>query len=758
MNPIQIITEISQSLNIPSNKVASTLKLLKDEGCTVPFIARYRKEATGAMDEVQIRDIDESFEAITEREKRRTYIMETIEKMKMMTPELKRKILNAATQTILEDLYAPFKSKKKTKAQIAKDFGLEPLSIKIFETKTLIAESELTKFVDGKNIKNTEEALSGATDIIIETFAHDTEVKERLRDHLWTSGKMTSEKKKDAEKIKDADKFRDFFEFTETLSSLKNPKSSHRFLAMRRGMTLKVLKMEIMSEIDFTVNLLKAKYFSQDKLAYSELLKNSAEKAYKTYIHNSLDLEIKTELKKIADAAAIDVFGTNLKDLLLSPYLGSKAIMGIDPGIRTGCKVVLISKTGKFLGDHVIYPFEPKNDVKGSKVILEKMIEMFDIEYIAIGNGTFGRETLEFVDQNIAPVKEGKVKATMVSEAGASIYSASDIARLEFPDKDVTVRGAISIARRFQDPLAELVKIDPKSIGVGQYQHDVNQIRLKKSLHGVVESCVNYCGVDLNTASAPLLSYISGIGPSVAENIVKYREKNKGIKNRAELLSVPRFTQKVFEQSAGFLRIYQSENPLDATFIHPERYSHIERWCQENKVKLSEIATDKELISKLENSEKLKKELGEYTFKDIIDSLKAPAQDPRTTFKSVDFDKRLKSFSDLKIGSWYQGVVNNITMFGAFVDVGIKESGLLHISQISNEFIENAMDKLKVGQELKVKVIDLDTDRKRISLSLKSEDQTIQAQTKSSTKNKPNVKPQTLQNNAFGGLKNFKIK
>ncbi len=483
-----------------------------------------------------------------------------------------------------------------------------------------------------------------------------------------------------------------------------------------------------------------------------------------------MDLEVKNELKKIADTAAISVFGINLKNLLLQPYLGSKAVLGIDPGVRTGCKVVIVDNTGKFMGDHVIYPFEPKNDKVGSAQILTKMVDMFKIEYIAIGNGTYGRETLEFVESHIPQVKDGKVKATMISEAGASIYSASDIARTEFPDKDVTVRGAISIARRFQDPLAELVKIDPKSIGVGQYQHDVNQVQLKNNLEAVVESCVNFVGVDLNTASAPLLSYVSGIGPSVAQNVVKYRDTNGGFKSRNDLLKVSRFTQKVFEQSAGFLRIYNGPHPLDGTFIHPERYPVLEEWVKAKKKDLKDLLSDGDLQNELANDKGLKEKIGDITLTDIVKCLRAPSQDPRTTFKSVEFTKGISELKDLKIGQWYNGVVTNIAMFGAFVDIGIKENGLLHISEMSDRFVENALDELKVGQEIKVRVLGIDMDRRRISLSCKADSQTegvtgtgAGAGPRKGGGQRPDSRPQMpsgpqFKNNAFAGLKNIQLK
>jgi len=766
----------TQKLGIPPQKIMATCKLLFEEECTIPFIARYRKEVTGGIDEVQIRDIQESYNEYVETEKRRIFILDAIKKMEALTPELERQIKAAVNLNQLEDIYAPYKSKKKTKAMIAKDNGLEPLSEMILkgtvDIRTILPDLE-EKFVKpslGK-IKDVQEAINGACDILIESFAHQFELKEKIRQYFWDSGVIKSSLRKDGDKIEESHKFKDFFEFSEPLSKIKDPKSSHRYMAMRRGMNLKVLKVdaEIMPEIG--VGLVEDTFFpKKNSLPNYDLLKKCAEKSYNNYIQPSLDLEIKNELKKIADTAAISVFGVNLKNLLLQPYLGSKAVLGIDPGVRTGCKVVIVDQTGKFLGDHVIYPFEPRNDKVGSAQILTKMIEMFQIEYIAIGNGTFGRETLEFVESHIPQVKDGKVKATMISEAGASIYSASDVAREEFPDKDVTVRGAISIARRFQDPLAELVKIDPKSIGVGQYQHDVNQVQLKNNLEAVVESCVNFVGVDLNTASAPLLSYVSGIGSSVAQNIVKYRDQHGGFKSRAELLKVSRYSQKIFEQSAGFLRIYQGKHPLDGTFIHPERYSTLETWVKEKNCELKDLLTDQNLQNELASDKNLKNSIGELTLTDIVKCLKAPSQDPRTTFKSVEFTKGISELKDLKIGQWYNGVVTNITMFGAFVDIGIKENGLLHISEMSDRFVENAMEELKVGQELKVRVLGIDMDRRRISLSCKADSQ-VEGVTGSSSgehsrgrsSNRNSDRPQIptgpqFKNNAFAGLKNIQLK
>lgn len=765
----------TQKLGIAPNKVMATCKLLFEEECTIPFISRYRKEATGNLDEVQIRDIQESYNEYVETEKRRAYVLEAIKKMEALTPELERQIKTATTLNQLEDIYAPYKSKKKTKAMIAKENGLEPLSEMILhgdkDIRTLVSELE-EKFVKpaaGK-IKDVQEAISGACDILIETFSHQVELKERVRQTFWDAGVMKASLRKDGDKVDEAHKFKDFFEFSEPLSKIKDPKASHRYMAMRRGMNLKVLKVDSEIPSEMGVGMVEDHFFpKKEALPNYEILKKCAEKSYNNYIQPSMDLEVKNELKKIADTAAISVFGVNLKNLLLQPYLGSKAVLGIDPGIRTGCKVVIVDHTGKFLGDHVIYPFEPRMDKVGSAQILTKMIEMFNVEYIAIGNGTNGRETLEFVESHIQQVKDGKVKATMISEAGASIYSASDIARQEFPDKDVTVRGAVSIARRFQDPLAELVKLDPKSIGVGQYQHDVNQVQLKNNLEAVVESCVNYVGVDLNTASAPLLSYVSGIGPTVAQNVIKYRDQNGTFKSRQELLKVSRFSQKVFEQSAGFLRIYNGPHPLDGTFIHPERYPTLEAWVKSKNKELKDLLDDAALQNELASDKNLRAEIGDMTLEDIVKCLKAPSQDPRTTFKSVEFTKGISDLKDLKVGQWYNGVVTNLTMFGAFVDIGIKENGLLHISEMSDHFVENAMDELKVGQELKARILGIDMDRRRISLSCKADSQVEgvtgvdQGRQRKGGGSRPENRPMQssgpqFKNNAFAGLKNLQVK
>lgn len=755
--------------DVSAKQIMTVLIMLLQEDCTIPFITRYRKEKTGGLDETQIRAIQEKYEEYIDREKRRTYILEAIKKLELLTPDLEKKIVAATTINQLEDLYAPFKSKRKTKGMTAKEAGLEPFADIIMSTTLAMTEiaKEAVKFLNpDKKIKTFEDAIKGACDIIIERFAHDSEIKETLRADYWRSAVIKTSKRKDAETIKDYDKYKDYFEFEQKISDLREARAGHRFLAIRRAMSQKILKVEVVGNEEYAVGLLKDKYFSDSSLTLTKVITDCATKAYKNYMHTSLDLEVKTELKKLADDSAIDVFGANFKNLLLQPYLGPKTVLGVDPGVVTGCKIVVVDNTGKFLVDTVIYPHPPKMYIDQSAKILEAMIDQFNVEYVAIGNGTYGRETLSFIDTEVKQVKAGKVKATMISEDGASIYSASEIARKEFPDKDATVRGAISIARRFQDPLAELVKIDPKSIGVGQYQHDVNQTKLKKSLDGVVESCVNFVGVDLNTASAPLLSFISGIGPSVAGNIVKHRDKNGLFAKREDLLKVPRFTGKIFEQAAGFLRIYNGENPLDSTFIHPERYNVLEDWAKDNGAEVVSLTTDKTLVNKLKTDKKLLDEVDQFTLDDIAKSLSAPSQDPRTEFKTMEFRKDATKITSIKEGEWYPGIVKNITQFGAFVDIGIKENGLVHISQMADHFVENPLDALKVGQEVKVMVLEVDLERKRIALTCKTgEDHRQHASSVGggarTNKSRPKANKQKvdtpLKNNAFAALKNFKL-
>jgi uncharacterized protein len=753
-------------------QASKVLELIVTQGSTVPFVARYRKEVTGNLDEVKIRAVVDSYNEFVEIENRRDYIIKAIKKLKALTPELETTLLKARTLEELENLYAPYKAKKKTLATLAREAGLEPLAKEILITPKN-SEALKAAFSPTETVKTWEEAFMGAQHIITEMMTHKAEIREALRDLYWQKAALHSEVKKDAAKIKDHLKFKDFFDHTEPVWALNEGKSSHRFLAMMRGAEQKILKVELLFPIEEAIHFYKKNFYENEfSLGCLHVIKACAEKSWTVYVHPSLELEINAELKKTADEAAINVFSVNLKNLLLSPYLGAKMAMGIDPGIRTGCKVAIVDQTGKLVLDFVI---SPHTDKETSALLIQRCLDHLKIDHIAIGNGTFGRETLEFLEQTVESVKNGKAKATLVSEAGASIYSASEIAREEFPDKDITVRGAVSIARRFQDPLAELVKIEPKSIGVGQYQHDVNQTKLSKSLTEVVESCVNYVGVDVNTASAPLLAYISGIGPALAKNIVDYRQAKGVFYNRGDLMHIPRFSEKVFEQAAGFLRIYNGSNPLDATFIHPERYKIIQKWADRHDMALAHLIKDKALINQMSSDSKLAQEIGEFTFKDMMKSLSAPTQDPRSEFKSIEFDKNLRSITDVKVGQWYNGVVNNITAFGAFVDIGLKESGLVHVSEMADKFVSNALDVFKIGQEVKVRVLEVDLERHRLSLSCKTDHPPVQYQPREQDKHherrdrpfQPHDRPgqrqqprqdEKLTNKPFEILKNLKIK
>jgi uncharacterized protein len=724
---VDLLQKVAQKNQLNIQHSLSALKLLVAEECTIPFVARYRKDMTGAMNEQQLRDLQEHYQEAVELEKRKLFVVDAIDKMEKLTPELKSKILKSETMTEVEDIYAPFKSKRKTKAQLARDYGLEPLAKGLKANHKTLAELEAmigtdyVKLSEGK-VDQFAKAVECAKDIIIEEMAHHVELKNQLRQLVWETARLKSTLKKDGEKNSEAQKFKDFFQFEATLGSLNQAKAGHRYLALSRGAKQDILSISLELDLPPVTALIWSVGLKESKRngPLTSVLDECVNKSWKNYLLDSLDLEVHAELKRVADDSAKDVFASNLKQLLLAPYLGAKRVLGIDPGFRSGCKLALVDESGKFLLDGVIYPHAPQDRMAEAKETLKKLIEKMNVTYIAVGNGTAGQETLQMVQEVITKYFSGKVNAVLVSEAGASVYSASPLAATEFPNLDVTVRGAISIARRFQDPLSELVKIDPKSIGVGQYQHDVNQVKLAKSLEGVVEDCVNFVGVNLNTASFSILSYISGIGPSLAKNIVSYREKHSTFKRREELLKIPRFTDKVYQQAAGFLRVEESEHPLDKTFVHPEHYPALEKWCQSNQVPLVALAIDPKVKQKLSQDKNLEKEIGPQTFKDIVKALSAPKQDPRQEFKNVEFAKDIREITDLKIGQWYQGVVTNITMFGAFVNLGIKTNGLVHVSQISDEYITNPMDKLKVGQELKVKVLEVDKDRGRVSLSCKT--------------------------------------
>lgn len=785
MNEIKLesfYAEIAEELKLRPEQVAMVHQLLKDD-CTVPFIARYRKERTGNLDEVAIRSIEESVESIEAREARRVFVLESIEKQEKLTPELKNLILKANTLAEIEDLYAPYKSKKKTKAQIALEKGVGELADLIWDGACSHQDfqGKLTQFLEtNSNFQNAAEVDQALKAVFTENIVHYPGLKVSLRESFMDNGVLTTEQKKDAEKIKDFQKFRDYFEYTQKVKDLLGDKKAHQFLAVKRGHSLKILKYQIEIDRNEALGIINRKVENNIHPDFNDFINTCKEAAWDQYLSTSLDLEMKTVLKKHSDEAAINVFGKNLKALLLQPYLGPKAVLGIDPAVRTGCKIVVVDNTGKLLEDTVVYPHPPQKKKEESLAVLEALIQKYEVEYVAIGNGTYGRETLEILEEELPSYKEERVKLTMISEAGASVYSASEIARKEFPDKDTTVRGAVSIARRFQDPLAELVKIDPKSIGVGQYQHDVNQTKLKKSLEGVVEDCVNTVGVDVNTASAPLLSHISGIGPTLAGNITKFREENGIFKKREELLKVGRLSDKVFQQAAGFLRVYQGDNPLDQTFIHPENYPTLISWCEEKQKQVKDLLEDKEVQDALENDKMLEETIGTITFKDILKSLRSKRQDPRDVFKTFAYRRDIKGINDVKIGETYPGVVRNMTKFGAFIDIGIKESGLVHLSEMANHFVEDPMDVLKLGQQVQARVIEVDLDRGRIGLSLKDPSKALrdgQTRKKSGTQgshkkgSRPHNKDQRgktekrkpahqkeLRNNAFAALKGFKVK
>lgn len=701
------INHISTALQVSTGSVTKTIELL-DSGATVPFIARYRKEVTGSLDEVAILEIKKLNEKFKDADKRRIAILESIDSQGKLTSELKKKIENALFVNELEEIYLPYKQKKKTRASVALEAGLEPLAKAIFEQKERNIESLAAKYLNDK-ITTVEDALAGARDIMAEWIAEDGDLRKRIRNLFEKSGILAAKVKKG--KDVEGQKFKDYFEYDETARNIP----SHRYLAIKRGEDEGFLKVGIDVELEDAVdilerNLLRGMPESKEQVALA------VEDSLKRLMLPSLEKEYDNNLKDKADKAAILIFNTNLRQLLLSPPLGQKRLMGVDPGFRTGCKVVILDEQGDLKEDDVVYP-QFKSQEAEAKIVY--LLNKHKAEAIAIGNGTASRETEQFIKNIIRKKPEFKsVQVLMVSEQGASIYSASDVAREEFPDKDITVRGAISIGRRLMDPLAELVKIDPKSIGVGQYQHDVNQKELKDSLDSVVESCVNMVGVELNTASKHLLSYVSGIGPSIAQNIVDYRAKNGKFKSRKELKKVPRLGEKVFEQAAGFLRIHGAENPLDNSAVHPESYHIVEKMARDLKSDLKGFIKSEELQKQVDVKQYVSEEVGFPTLKDILSEIKKPGRDPREQFESVEFAD-VNSITDLRTGMVLPGVVTNITAFGCFVDVGVHQDGLVHLSNMANRFIKDPNEVVKVHQKVTVKVMEVDEVRKRIGLSMK---------------------------------------
>ena len=715
--PNEILIHIAKEIQVPLKGLVAVMELLA-EGGTVPFIARYRKEATGNLDEVQIRAIEERLAYFRELEDRRATILRTIDEQGKLTPELRTRIEATLDKSELEDLYLPYRPKRRTKATIARDKGLEPLALRIWAQEP--ADTPLLQyaatFIDAeKGVASAEEALEGARHIIAEMISENADYRKALRKMMFDEGVIVSRKTTQLEGEPDKDeqgKFRMYYDYREPVSKIP----SHRMLAIRRGESEEVLYFSIELEPERALSYLRAQILRQPG-EWTPQLELAIQDCWKRLLNLSIQSEIRLELKQQADTEAIKVFRENLANLLLAPPAGQLGVLGIDPGIRTGCKIAIVDETGKFLEHSVIYPHQPKNDHAGSSRILKELIAKHNVRAIAIGNGTASRETESFVRDFLARENLQGVFVVTVNESGASIYSASDIARQEFPDLDLTVRGAISIARRLQDPLAELVKIDPKSIGVGQYQHDVDQTQLQKSLESVIESCVNRVGVDLNTASWALLRYVAGITERTAQKIVEFRNEKGKFKSRVDLNAVSGVGPKTFEQAAGFLRIRGGENPLDSTAVHPESYPVVIDIAKSLNLSVEDLIRKPELLA---NFRKEGLSVGIYTLNDIVEELKKPGRDPRDKFVAPAFNDAIREISDLKPGMTLEGVVTNVTKFGAFVDIGVHQDGLVHISELSDRYVKDPNDVVKVGQIVKATVISADPKAKRIALSMKT--------------------------------------
>lgn len=697
---------ISGNLNLPSKQVSATLNLLEG-GATIPFISRYRKEVTGGLDEVQIEAIQSQYEKLQETAKRKETILKTIDAQGKLTQELQKRIEQTWDATELEDIYLPYKPKRKSRAESARQLGLEPLSTLLMMQREPNPELIAKRYVKGE-VKSVEEALKGARDIIAEQVSENEQSRNYVRNAFGRDAVLTSRvvKTKEAE----AAKYRDYFDWQEPLKRC----SSHRLLAIRRGEAEGMLKVSITPNDDYCMERLQRQYV-RGRNGSSEQVSMAVDDAYKRLLKPSIESEFAGMSKEKADEEAIRVFAENLRQLLLASPLGQKRVMGIDPGFRTGCKVVCLDAQGNLLHNENIYPHPPVGKTKEAMSRLKKMLEAYRIEAIAIGDGTASRETESFVKSMRFYTD---VQVFVVSEQGASIYSASKIAREEFPEYDVTVRGAVSIARRLMDPLAELVKIEPKSIGVGQYQHDVDQGKLKRSLDQTVVNCVNQVGVNLNTASSHLLTYISGLGPQLAQNIVNYRTENGPFTSRKELMKVPRMGAKAFEQCAGFLRIPNAQNPLDNTAVHPESYGIVEAMAKDLGCSINELITNKEQRLRIVPERYLNEKVGMPTLRDILQELEKPGRDPRGKAKVFEFDPNVRTMDDLQVGMELPGIVGNITNFGAFVNIGIKESGLIHLSQMSDRYITDPNEVVAIHQHVRVQVVSIDTERKRIGLKL----------------------------------------
>jgi uncharacterized protein len=731
--PLEVLQHVSQTLDVPLRSLSAVIELL-DGGGTVPFIARYRKEATGNLDEVKVRGIEEQLANFRDLLARRETVLNSIAEQGKLTDELKARIERCLDKSDLEDIYLPYKPKRRTKATIAREKGLEPLAQYVWEQQPAtvsLAELAASFVSEEKGVASIDEALEGARHIVAETISEDADLRKALRQLMFDEGVITCRKATDA--VDEQEKFKMYYEYREPVKAIP----SHRMLAIRRGEAENVLYFLMELEPQRAIGTLQSRVLRAQG-DWTPQLTTAIDDAWSRLLNHSIQGEIRLELKKRSDADAIAVFRDNLYNLLLSPPAGPISVLGIDPGLRTGCKLAVVDETGKFLAHDVMYPFTSKSGPEQAAQVLEKIMATHNVRAIAIGNGTAGRETDQLVRDFLRERKLDKVFAVTVSESGASIYSASDIARQEFPDLDLTVRGAISIARRLQDPLSELVKVDPKSIGVGQYQHDVDQRNLQQSLESVIESCVNRVGVDLNTSSWTLLRYVAGVTERTAVNIVKYRDENGRFQSRAQLMKVPGVGPKTFEQAAGFLRIRSGNNPLDGTAVHPESYAVVEQIAASLEAPVAELIARPELLEKVDRSQL---SAGTFTLNDILEELKKPGRDPRDKFVAPSFADGVREISDAQPGMVLEGVVTNVTKFGAFVDIGVHQDGLVHISELSNRYIKDPNEAVKVGQIVKVKVLSADVKTKRIALSIKALLQP-EAQPKKSQPSKPAPKPQ----------------
>jgi len=741
---MDVIQRIAEELSVSSKQVSAAVALL-DEGSTVPFISRYRKEATGGLDDTQLRMLDERLSYLRELNDRRKTILESIGSQGKLTPELEHAIKDADTKTLLEDLYLPYKPKRRTKAQIAREAGLEPLADALLDDRSLIPEQVALSYIDAeKAVPDVAAALDGARQIIMERISEDAGLLAELRERIWLKGILHSTVV--AGKEQAAAKFQDYFDYQEAINKIP----SHRALALFRGRNEDLLSINLKpgaeekDEHDLYAQFVSKHLNVTDTAKPADAwLAETARFAWKIKLFTRIDLDLKLRLREAAELEAIRVFASNLKDLLLAAPAGPKATMGLDPGIRTGVKVAIVDATGKLLTANTIYPHPPKQQWDESIATLAKLIEQHHVDLVSIGNGTGSRETDQLVADLMKRHTALKFTKITVSEAGASVYSASELAAKEFPNLDVSLRGAVSIARRLQDPLAELVKIDPKSIGVGQYQHDVNQVQLAKSLDAVVEDCVNAVGVDVNTASVALLKQVSGLSTSVSENIVAFRDENGPFTNRKQLKKVPRLGDKAYEQAAGFLRVMNGDNPLDASAVHPEAYPVVEAIIGSTGKSIRDLLGQSQFLRGLNPANFTDEHFGLPTVTDILQELEKPGRDPRPEFKSVEFKAGIEKITDLQPGMSLEGVVTNVANFGAFVDIGVHQDGLVHISHLSDTFIKDPREAVKTGDMVKVKVLEVDVERKRISLSMKSQPEISPA---SKPERKPNHNQQKAVN------------